>query len=222
MLNRLHTMKYFFCFLTLIIFSGCASIPKNTNNRDNTSDCAAKLQNKGYKVYIADIEWVKLYPNETFQEDYLKKMVKKYPDGDFKINNGCGKAEIQYKIKNGLHIHVWMGMGEWCKNPFDNNLDTQLIVVDPKDNRLVEYHPIEETNTMGEVVLLYERYQLMYSIFSDFVKPLTEPLFLMHSSETNKEWIEMMIREGIIEESDDEIWILKGVYLSDIIKCYEL
>jgi hypothetical protein len=32
----------------------------------------------------------------------------------------------------------------------------------------------------------------------------------------------MMIEEGLIEKRDDEIWILKGVSLSDIIQNYKL
>jgi hypothetical protein len=213
----------------LIIFSGCASIPQNTDNRVYITNRESTSQNDDYRVYIADIESVKLYPNETLQKNYLEKSLIKRPPGqgaewtleEITISNGCGKAEIQYKTIMNLHITVWMEMGEWCDNPFDYSLDSQLIVVDPNNNQLLEYYPIEETRTMGEVILPLENPQLMYSIFRDFVKPLTEPIF-WGASKADDGWIEMMIGKGLIEEIDNEIWIIKGVYLSDVIKCYKL
>lgn len=210
-------MKYAFLILSFLLFAGCSSTHNHTKNSPYLSDAESNEKKQEYIVLIADIEWVKLYRNE------IPEPVKN-SEGlwETTVSTGCGKAEIQYRTMSGEDLTVWMEMGEWCNNPFDYFHKSQLIVVDSKNNRLDEYYPIKKTDRNSKVIYFIELYQFEHSIFRDLVKPFDEPLYLFQTSDANDEWIGIMNKEGLIENYDNGIWALKGVYISDVIDQYHL
>lgn len=210
MFNKFRLMKYPIVILLYLFLTGCASLQNDVGK--NFLGVGSNKYDR-YMVAIADIEWVKLYPNQI-KEDIF--------ENEITISNGCGKAEVQYKTTKGKLITGWMEMGEWCKNPFDYDMDTQLIVVDSKNNRLKEYYPIEKIGGKGDGIYFLELYQFETSIFRDLVKPFDEPLYLFPESRANEEWIEIMTEEGLIENRNHKISALKGVYISDVINHYHL
>jgi hypothetical protein len=87
---------------------------------------------------------------------------------------------------------------------------------------LVEYYPIEKNDDNNDVIYFLELEQFYYSIFRDLVKPFNDLLYLFPTSEANDEWIEIMNKEGLIENYDNGIWALKGVFISDVIDRYHV
>ena len=162
-----------------------------------------------YRVLVAELEWVKLYPSEPAKE------VRQ--DGEIVeliISNSCGSAEASYISENGQKIRAWMPLGEWCRNPFQKG-KRQLLVIG-EDDLLKEYYGVSEDSGRNEFVIVDD-----WSILKPLSSPLNEAVFLGEiEAPDDEEYLSEWVEAGDIVVKDGEAWQIKGVFLKDALQKY--
>lgn len=164
---------------------------------------------ESYRVLVADLEWVRLYPSEPVKE------VRK--DGEIVeliVSNSCGSAETSYIVDDGQKVKAWMSLGEWCRNPFQEG-KRQLVVID-EDGYLKEYYGVLEDSERNEFVIVDD-----WSVLNPLNSPLNEAVFLREvEGPSDEESLSKWVEAGEIVVKDGEAWHIKGVFLSDVRRKY--
>ncbi|MCV6623466.1 MAG: hypothetical protein OIF51_17135 [Cellvibrionaceae bacterium] len=179
-----------------------------------TFGCAPLSSNK--RIFIGDLEWVKLHPNGPFQSRTLENGTE-----EILVSNSCGTAEVKYKLHDSGYRQVWMRMGEWCKTPFDINSESHLVFAS-EDGEIIEYYAIEENVEKNKVVFLLNIGGTKNKDLGHLLKDLETPLFLEDINEDNSKWAEVMSSEGIVKIENKKIYIIRAVYITDVIREYRL
>lgn len=172
--------------------------------------------NKSNPVFIGELEWVKLRPNEPLQSRVLENGLE-----EIVISNSCGTAEIKYQVAGSRDRLVWMSMGEWCRTPFDIEFDLHLVIVS-QEEMILEYYAIEEDEKKNRVVFLLDSKGTGYDHLSHLLSDLSSPVFLEELDESNSTWAESLSAEGIVIVKNGDIYIIRAVYIADVITEYQL